>query len=233
MKIAAYYSHLNGLEYLLVHKPQLWNEIQQVIARVDAESCKNKVSDEERTRGRVFYSPPELNKAMKKGFNAFEWSERRVNYYVTDDPTLTRRIMNLPRKEQRDLIAEAGKVPFASYNQTDFVKDRCMVEVQFGKYSFIAHDLFVKHMAFYTTDHMDVGIEVLPMKAMQTQMSSGVPYYEGALYDLIRQGKGVPHVPLVMVGVQPDAPVDATAVLENASLEEQAVEAGAHLREDD
>lgn len=233
MKITAYYSHLNGLEYLLVHKPHLWDEIREVIAQVDAESCKTKISDEERTRGRVFYSPPELNKAMKRGFSAFDWGERRVNYYVTDDPFLTRRIMNLPRNEQKQIISQAGKVPFASYNQTDFVKDRCMVEVQFGKYSFIAHDLFVKHMAFYTTDHMDVGIEVLPMKAMQTQMSSGVPYYEGALYDLIRQGKGVPHVPLVMVGVEPEAPVDATVIREEASLEEKAIESGAHLREDE
>lgn len=233
MRITAYYSHLNGLEYLLVHKPQLWDEIRHVIAQVDAEACKTKVSDEERTRGRVFYSPPELNKAMKVGFSAFDWSERRVNYYVTDDPTLTRKIMHLPRAEQKKMIADAGKVPFASYNQTDFVKDRCMVEVQFGKYSFIAHDLFVKHMAFYTTDYMDVGIEVLPMKAMQTQMSSGVPYYEGALYDLIRQGKGVPHVPLIMVGVEPDALMARDELAEDAAKEEVAIESGAHLREDE
>lgn len=233
MRIAAYYSHLNGLEYLLVHKPELWKEIQQVIAQVDADVCKTKVSDEERTRGRVFYSPPELNKAMKRGFNDFGWSERRVSYYVTDDPALTRKIMHLPRVEQKRLISNAGKVPFASYNQTDFVKERCMVEVQFGKYSFIAHDLFVKHMAFYTTDHMDVGIEVLPMKAMQTQMSSGVPYYEGALYDLIRQGKGVPHVPLVMVGVEPESVVGRDVLVEEAALEEVAIASGEHLREDE
>lgn len=29
MKIAAYYSHLNGLEFLLVHKKSLWNEIKE------------------------------------------------------------------------------------------------------------------------------------------------------------------------------------------------------------
>ncbi len=28
MKIAETYSHLNGLEFLLVHKPDLWREIQ-------------------------------------------------------------------------------------------------------------------------------------------------------------------------------------------------------------
>ena len=35
-----------------------------------------------------------------------------------------------------------------SYNQTDFVKERVAVEVQFGKYAFVAHDLFVKHLSF-------------------------------------------------------------------------------------
>ena len=32
MKIAAHYSHLNGLEYLLVHHPEIWDEINSVIA---------------------------------------------------------------------------------------------------------------------------------------------------------------------------------------------------------
>lgn len=43
-----------------------------------------------------------------------------------------------------------------SYNQTDFVKDRVAVEVQFGKYAFVAHDLFVKHLSFYASDVIDV-----------------------------------------------------------------------------
>jgi hypothetical protein len=41
------------------------------------------------------------------------------------------------------------------------------------------------------------------MKELQAEMSSGVPYYEGALYDLIRQGRGVPAVPLVLLGIAP------------------------------
>lgn len=36
MKIAETYSHLNGLEFLLVHKSDLWENIQSVIAEVDA-----------------------------------------------------------------------------------------------------------------------------------------------------------------------------------------------------
>ncbi len=50
MKIAETYSHLNGLEFLLVHKPNLWQEIQSVITNVDAGKCKTKVSDEDEER---------------------------------------------------------------------------------------------------------------------------------------------------------------------------------------
>ena len=43
MRIAETYSNLNGLEFLIVHKPALWKEIQDVIAAVDAGKCKTKV----------------------------------------------------------------------------------------------------------------------------------------------------------------------------------------------
>lgn len=52
-------------------------------------------------------------------------------------------------------------------------------------------------------DVIDVGIEILPMKSLQSQMSSGVGYYEGELYNLIREGRGVPAVPLVLIGIEP------------------------------
>ena len=40
MQIKARYSHLNGAEYLLVHRKQLWHEVQSVIERVDAFACR-------------------------------------------------------------------------------------------------------------------------------------------------------------------------------------------------
>jgi hypothetical protein len=233
LKIAAHYSHLNGLEFLLVHKPALWDEITGVLRAVDAEAHKVKVSKEKGMIGKLLYSPASMNTAIKDGFKALDWDERRVNYYVTDDAALTREIMPLENPEQKRRIESAGKVAFRSYNQTDFVKERVMIEIQFGKYSFVAHDLFVKHMAFFTTNFMDVGIEVLPTKALQSQMSSGPAYYEGALFDLIRQGRGVPHVPLVLVGIEPDEPIDRDALRAEAAQEDAAIEAGALPDEDE
>jgi hypothetical protein len=201
LKIAAYYSHLNGLEYLKVHKPRLWREIRDSIAAVDATGCRTKVSKEKRTMDKVLFSPIEMNRCMNEQLAERGWSEERTTYWVTGDAKLIRRTLNLAPAEQKAEIEAAGKQAFLSYNQTDFVKERVAVEVQFGKYAFVAYDLFVKHMAFYVGDKIDVGIEVLPMKSLQSQMSSGVGYYEGELYNLIREGRGVPAVPLVLVGV--------------------------------
>jgi len=203
MRIAAYYSHLNGLEFLKVHQPGIWKEIQSVVASVDAVQCKTKVSKERGMVGNILYSPKDMNKAMREGFGQRKWKESRVSYWVTQDAKLIRRTMQMSAEEQKAQIEAAGHKPIFSYNQTDFVKNRVAVEVQFGKYAFVAFDLFVKHLAFYVRDVIDVGVEILPMKELQSEMSSGPGYYEGELYNLIREGRGVPGVPLVLVGVAP------------------------------
>jgi len=203
MRIVEHYSHLNGLEYLMVHKPALWDEIQQVIANVDATQFKTKVSREKTMRGKMLYAPIEMNKAMDAEFQARGWEESRTSYWVTKDANLIRKTMTMDTAEQKKEIEASGQTPIFSYNQTDFVKDRVAVEVQFGKYSFVAFDLFVKHMAFFVGDVIDLGIEILPMKELQAEMSSGPGYYEGELYNLIRQGRGIPAVPLVVVGIAP------------------------------
>ncbi len=62
---------------------------------------------------------------------------------------LIRKTLSMPPKDQKKEIEASGCKPIFSYNQTDFVKDRVAVEVQFGKYAFVVYDLFVKHLAFY------------------------------------------------------------------------------------
>ena len=203
MRIVEKYSHLNGHEFLLVHKPDLWNEIEKVISEIDAEACKTKVSKEKTKKGHLLYSPIDMNKSFKQKLTSLSWTESRVSYWVTKDEKLIRKTLTMPPDSQKSEIENAGKNPIFSYNQTDFVKNRVAIEVQFGKYSFVAYDLFVKHLAFYVGDQIDVGIEILPMKSLQSQMSSGVSYYEGELYNVVRQGRGVPAVPLVIIGIEP------------------------------
>ena len=189
MRIVEKYSHLNGLEFLLVHKPELWQEIETVIQSIDAETCKTKISKEKTKAGQILYSPIDLNCMFKKELYKHGWEESRVSYWVTKDEKLIRRTISMPPDMQKQEIEKQNETAIFSYNQTDFVKNRVAIEVQFGKYSFVAYDVFVKHLAFYVGDKIDVGIEILPMKTLQSEMSSGVSYYEGELYNVVRQGR--------------------------------------------
>ena len=202
MKIWARYSHLNWYERLLVHKKKLWKEIQHVISQMDSSQFKTKESQEKTMKGKILFSPIDLNNYFKEQLTAKWRSEKRTSYRVTDDYKLITRTLKMNQSDQKRIIEENSKTPILSYNQTDFQKERVAIEVQFWKYAFIAYDLFVKHLAFYVGDNIDVWIEILPMKSMQAQMSSWPGYYESALYDLARQGKGVPAVPLVLIWIE-------------------------------
>lgn len=144
-----------------------------------------------------------MNNEMRIAFKERGWQKQVTSYWVTEDAKLIRKTMHLSPAEQKTEIEASGSRAIYSYNETDFVKNRIAVEVQFGKYAFIAFDLFVKHMAFFVGDMIDLGIEILPMKALSEKMSSGIGYYERELYNVIRQGRGVPAVPLILIGVVP------------------------------
>jgi len=204
MKIAQKYSHLNGEEYLIVHHNKLYKEIKEVIASIDAETLRTKISKEKKKIGNTLLSPIELNKAFSDAFYKYKWEESRYNYYITLDRELMEKSVLMSAKTQKEFLIENGeKEPIYSYNQTDFVKDKIAVEVQFGKYAFVAFDLFVKHMLFYSGGKINLGIEILPTKKMQAQMSSGVAYYEGEVYNVMRQGRNSPPVPLLILGIEP------------------------------
>jgi Restriction endonuclease BglII len=199
MKIAESYSHLNGLEFLQVHRPRLWPELNRLIAR-----CHFPPDG----------GPAAAGESIKSTLRHSNWKQKTVACWVTIDPKLMRRTVERPPDEQKKAILAAKQEATRSFNRTDFVKDRVAVEVQFGKYFAVAYDLFVKHLAFYVGDVIDVGIEIVPMKSFAAStirksgkrarnMSTGVPWYEKELYNLIREGRGVPGVPLVIVGVEP------------------------------
>jgi len=203
MRIVQYYSHLNGFEYIQYHRPHIWQELESIVAAIDASACRTKLSKEARKAGQTLYSPVELNKSFADLFQQYGWHDHRVINWLAEDTKILREILNLPPEEQKRRIEAHDLEPIRTYNQTDFVKARVAVEVQFGKYAFVAHDLFVKHMSFFIADEIDVGIEIVPMKSLEREMSSGVPYYERDLFNLMRQGRGIPAVPIILAGVAP------------------------------
>ena len=202
MEIIEKYSHLNGEEHLIVHHSGIDEEIVDVINAVDADKFRTKISEEKTMTGKLLYNPSELNGEFKRLFRQKVWKDVRYSYCVTTDFSTMQRLITLPLEKQKALLIEKGvPSPISSYKQTDFVKENIAIEVQFGKYAFVAYDLFVKHLLFYSGGVINVGIEILPMKCMQSQMSTGIAYYEGEVYNVLRHGRNNPPVPLLIIGI--------------------------------
>jgi hypothetical protein len=203
MKIVNKYSHLHGEEFMLVRKKALLKEVYSVIASVDAKKFRTKVSEEKTMKGAMLYSPGEINNEFKRIFESLKWNSVRRDFYVSDDYSTVKVLETLTYEEQKKYLQEHEKPLLHSYNQTDFVKDQVAIEVQLGKYFAVTYDLFVKHLSFYNIGIIDVGIEIVPSKNMQQQMSSGVPFFEKEVHNVLRHGRTTPPVPIIILGVDP------------------------------
>lgn len=193
MKLAAHHSHLNGQERLLVHHKKLWDEVQDVIAGINTSAHQTNVSQK-----KSLSLPENLNEAFGTGLEAYGWSNSKNTHWdIAEEKMPSRSAKDM----QKQAIEEAEDVSIKSYNQMVFVKGRVAVDIQFGKYAFAPHDLFVKHLGLYVSDIIDVGIAILPMRELERKMSPGAAYYEKNLLNVMQRGRGVPAVPLVLIGV--------------------------------
>lgn len=66
--------------------------------------------------------------------------------------------------------------------------------------------MIVKKTAFrwvhdYEKSHIDTGIEIVPVKAMSSHMSSGVSYFEQFVWDLEKRGISNIDVPVLILGI--------------------------------
>ena len=181
MKVVYEYSHLGGSEILKVRYPDIEYEVYQVIAQVTA--TKNKVSMERTRRGEKLYSPRDMNRQFKKAFSSRGYRELRDVYTIT-----------IPNSN----VSIAG-----AYKQIDFVKDKVLIEVQFGKYAFMFYDM-AKFQYFFNENKADVGVEIVPCYALHKNMSTGVSYGEQLVYDIERLKRHFPAVPVKVILIDAD-----------------------------
>lgn len=173
MKVIEEFSQKNGKEYISINFPEELKEIYEVISSVNLGDFRTKVSKEKTMMGTMLYSPPSLNKAYKEKFNELGWHEYRIT------------------------------LPFShgAFREMDFVKNRLGVEVQFGKYAFMAYNVSAKMTIFHNHNVIDAGIEIVPMKRMSDQMSSGVSYFEQIKWDLENRGVADIDIPVIVMGI--------------------------------
>lgn len=186
MKIAAQYSFNKGLEEINKHFAHLLDEVKNV-RNIDASQARTKVSREQTKIGRVLYSPVQLNEDFKQNLYPKGWTNQKVD---CEYPTTH----YLEDYEIRSSLKGA-------FRDMDFVKDGLGVEVQFGKYSFMVYNVCAKMTIFRNLKLINCGIEIVPVKALALEMSSGVSYFEQFVWDLENRGVADIDVPVLIIGI--------------------------------
>lgn len=187
MKVVGVYSLKHGKEEVQKRYPLLLKEIEYIIGSVDSSELKTKVSEEETMPGRMLFDPTALNLAFKDGFAKHGWRRVRV-----------------PCDYPEEFFVPGYKVRSKSrgaYREMDFVKEKLGVEVQFGKYAFMVYNVCAKMTIFRNLNRIDCGVEIVPVKAFVSEMSTGVSYYEQFLWDLQTRGVADIDIPVLVLGI--------------------------------
>lgn len=187
MRIAATYSFNRGKEVVSDLYPTLLSEIKDVIAGVDAQKHKKKRSKEKTMRGTILYSPISLNKAFKKQFSKRHWESLRIKCDYRSD---------VYEPDYAPALLNKG-----AFREMDFIKGKLGVEVQFGKYAFMVYNVSAKMTIFHNLGFVDAGVEIVPVKAFASEMSSGVSYFEQFVWDLDNRGVSNIDIPVLILGV--------------------------------
>jgi len=187
LRLAGVYSFKRGKEEVTRRYADLLVEVNDAIKTVDSARHKVKKSKEKTMPGRMLFDPRSLNNAFKTAFIAHEWTPIRVpceyptNYYVEDYSI---------RSEHR-----------GAFREMDFVKRKLGVEVQFGKYAFMVYNVCAKMTIFNKLGYIDCGVEIVPVKALAEEMSTGVSYFEQFIWDLESRGVADIDIPVLILGI--------------------------------
>jgi hypothetical protein len=185
--VAGLYSFKGGKEIIEAKFSSELQEVKQIIATVDSQVHKTKISKEKTMPGKILYQPGSLNKAFKQEFEDRGWRKYKVyceypaEFYTPDYmPTVFTK---------------------GAFREIDFVKNRVGVEVQFGKYAFMVYNVCAKMTIFHNLDVIDVGIEIVPLKGFADDMSTGVSYFEQFVWDLEHRGVADIDIPVLILGI--------------------------------
>ncbi len=188
MRIVGKYSFNGGGNYIEEHFTNELQELSDVINSIDASKSKTKISSEKTMQGRLLYSPSDLNVSFKELLHPLGWMNIRekceysTSYYVNDyQPEHNKKIY-----------------PF---RDMDFVKNKIGAEIQFGKYSFMVYNVCAKMTIFKKLGHINAGIEVVPVKELAQEMSTGVSYFEQFVWDLEQRGVSNIDIPVLILGI--------------------------------
>jgi hypothetical protein len=187
MRIAGIYSFNHGEGVVNRDYADLRKEVESAISKIDALACKTKESEEKTMPGDMLYSPVALNEAFMAQLGPLDWKSVRVK---CEYPTQFYMKDYQPKKLRK-----------GAFREIDFVKRKLGLEVPSAESSPPLSSVAAKMTIFSNLGFIDTGIEVVPVKAMADEMSSGVSYFEQFVWDLEKRGKADIDIPVLIFGI--------------------------------
>jgi hypothetical protein len=133
---------------------------------------------------------PALNGAISKKFLSLGWEKHKVP-------------CEYPSGFYTENYTPKAAAPKGAFREMDFVKNHLGVEVQFGKYAFMVYNVCAKMTIFHNMGIINTGIEIVPLKVLADEMSTGVSYFEQFVWDLEHRGVSNIDIPVLILGVIP------------------------------
>ena len=173
MEIRDKLSFKNGEEYLKKNHPKELEDIYESVKKIDITEALSKVSHE-KTKQSLLFSPINMNIQLKKELKKKKWKEERIGF---DDDS-------------------------PAFREIDGIKNKVGLEIQFGKYAFMAYDIFSKMPIFKKRNLIDCGIELVLSHSMIKHMSTGVSSFRQIKLDIEARGASELDIPTLILGFE-------------------------------
>ena len=188
MIIGGIYSFNNSQEIIEKRHPDELADIFEIIQTVISVSRKATVSNEKAMLHNLLFKPSTLTELFKKKFEERSWTSN------------TRIVCNYPADFYTSEYTSSA-VLRSAYREMDFIKNRLGLEIQFDKHVPLGYNGCAKMTIFHNEGLIDVGVEIVPLKELAAEMSTGVSYFEQFVWDLEHRGVSDIDIPVLILGI--------------------------------
>jgi hypothetical protein len=202
MKIVDRYSHMNGEEYLLIHRNQIYSELLGSIERVNISNYQSKISKEKSKTGGYLYRSGKISKEFMKILHKNGWDPIRRSYRITKDYQVKTVIEPLTVEQYQKLLESQNAYSIHSSDQIIFVKDKVAVDVQLRDGFSVSYDFFDNYLAYYSDGFINVGVEIVSSIDAQGFMCRSPQCVKKEARKISINNRNEPPVPMVIIAIK-------------------------------
>lgn len=182
MKVVNTYSLKDGEKFVKSKHAKELAEVLKAIEYLDAITCLTKESKEKTMKGKLLFSPRDMNDALKTALHGKGWTEKAEG-------------------KKKKYVEPRHAFGGGRFREMDGLKNKVGLEIQFGKYAFMGYDIFSKMIIFKNLGYIECGIEVVPGNELVREMSTGVSSFEQLLVDFEHRGESNIDIPVYVIGI--------------------------------